>query len=387
MDAIAGTAVRRDELYKTESSVVALSTSANARPVIEKFQRQETESKDHADSVAVAAAVAAGTVASLVANGTIASGEVPAMKRDPAGAAAALAAGAEPAASAAAEADDDVSRKEWETKFLALLNTITNTSGSSPGRTQTRGFGSNVTARLIVLSRKLFESNASSGLYRQAFFAAQLLSRSAENFQAVNEVIDDIEFSTSRNSPIYSVMRGLLKSVIVEFLLVGVVITAFSIPYVIFDLSEGFLVGTHKGTTSVAAFVDSCLKLWESPLVVSVVFGILGSVVSILLRLSEFEGATHKSRQFLTMTGAMLPLVGGVFAAVTCALFASGIINFQFANSGGEHIKLGIETPYFYVVIGFLAGFSERFTRGLLGRAEPLIAGAPQADVADNNGR
>jgi len=69
---------------------------------------------------------------------------------------------------------------------------------------------------------------------------------------------------------------------------------------------------------------------------VAAIFGILGSVVSILLRLSEFEGATRRSRQFLGMTGAMLPLVGGIFACVTCALVASGIINFNFAakNSG-----------------------------------------------------
>ena len=63
---------------------------------------------------------------------------------------------------------------------------------------------------------------------------------------------------------------------------------------------------------------------------VASVFGMLGAVVSVLLRLSEFENAQRRSRQFLRMTGVVLPLVGVVFAIVTCALFASNLINFSF---------------------------------------------------------
>lgn len=117
--------------------------------------------------------------------------------------------------------------------------------------------------------------------------------------------------------------------------------------------------------------INVMLGFAMKPLIVSAVFGMLGSIVSILLRLSEFELATRRSRQFLLMTGFMLPFVGAIFASVTCALFASGIINFNFANGGQGTV--GINNPYFYVVVGFLSGFSERFTRGLLGKAESSL--------------
>src|SRR5215475_7145807 len=92
----------------------------------------------------------------------------------------------------------------------------------------------------------------------------------------------------------------------------------------------------------------------------------LGAAVSVLLRLSEFEKATRRSRHFLRMTGMMLPFVGAVFASVTCAVFQSGIVNVGAAVGNNS-------LPYFFIVIGFLSGFSERFTRGLLGAAESSL--------------
>lgn len=290
-------------------------------------------------------------------------------ERHGAAAAAAVAEGAGVAASAAAAADDEQLRKKYEEEFVSILNEViehTSISTGTGGQPKTLG-QPEVHARLVILSRKLAESGGTYASYRQAYFAAKLLRESLANVTAVNDIIDDIEFSSSKNSPIYSVMKGMSKSVFYLFSAGAVVLALFVIPY---SLSP-FTGGTMMETASKALF--TYFFLWKSPLVISILFGILGSVVSILLRLSDFEGATRKSRQFLTLTGAMLPLVGGIFAAVTCALFASGIINFQFA--GNSSAQQGIENPYFYVVIGFLSGFSERFTRGLLGTAESAVTG------------
>ena len=98
--------------------------------------------------------------------------------------------------------------------------------------------------------------------------------------------------------------------------------------------------------------------------VVAATFGMLGAVVSVLLRLSEFENAQRRSRQFLRMTGVVLPLVGVVFACVTYALFTSDLINF------GPAVE---DNTSFFIVVGFLSGFSERFTRGLLGSVEQSL--------------
>ena len=294
-------------------------------------------------------------------------------------AATAVAAGAEAVAHAAAAADEEQLRKQYEAQFITALHELTAaTSPATTTRYRSRIPGQpSAIARLINLSRKLADVTANYALYRQAYLATLLLKASPENGQAANDIIDDVEFTTSRNSPLYFVMKGQTTALVYELLLGALLLGIFAMPNVISSLLALESSAGEITTDAVYIYFD----LWTSPLVISVVFGILGSVVSILLRLSEFESAGRKSRQFLTMTGAILPLVGGIFAAVTYALFGSGIVNFQFANSAGEG-ALEIASPYFYMVVGFLSGFSERFTRGLLGKAETAVAGAHEIAAA-----
>jgi hypothetical protein len=186
------------------------------------------------------------------------------------------------------------------------------------------------------------------------------LDRIQQNAEGVNLIIDDIDFSTSRNSPIYTVMRGLIRSVI------GLCIGAVVLSGVYIFLYKWSSARTWEDVVSGPYF-----DLLQKPIIVAIVFGLLGAVVSVLLRLSEFETATRRSRQFLLMTGIMLPIVGAVFASVTCALFASKIINFSFASESNQDALW--KNSYFFIVIGFLSGFSERFTRGLLGTAENVV--------------
>ncbi|MCR6630064.1 MAG: hypothetical protein NVV74_08420 [Magnetospirillum sp.] len=103
-------------------------------------------------------------------------------------------------------------------------------------------------------------------------------------------------------------------------------------------------------------------------------------MVSALLRLSEFEEAKRRSRQYLRLTGWVLPIIGATFAGVTFAMFKSGIVNFQPGGDGGH--------TEFFMVIGFLSGFSERFTRGLLGAAETsLTAGKEGKETGKETGK
>jgi hypothetical protein len=97
----------------------------------------------------------------------------------------------------------------------------------------------------------------------------------------------------------------------------------------------------------------------------AVLFGCLGSVVSLLLRLGEFESTKGRSKAFLVLYGSTLPIVGGIFAAVLGALLDAEIINIG-------------KSTYIYVVVGFLSGFSERFTRNLLTMAEDRLSPQPQ---------
>lgn len=298
-----------------------------------------------------------------------------------------------PAAADAAgsEAPDLQATSEYQKRFLKSVSELTGARIDDQGGT---GFfrksgitQQSVVARLVNLTGRLGEFQGTEGTYRQAYFASQLLRNSkAPASETVMSILDDIEFRSSRNSPIYSVMQGLTRFILVFFMFAAV----FCISYVWFSARAA-------GVPWDQVVFGPLIQIFESPFIVAGAFGILGSMVSLLLRLSEFEGATRRSRQFLTMTGAMLPLVGGVFACVTCALFASGLINFNFASLGSARSTMGTAGTgpfnpldpavtfniYFYVVIGFLSGFSERFTRGLLGSAENTVSSTLTKQVVE----
>src|SRR5262249_7364921 len=156
-------------------------------------------------------------------------------------------------------------------------------------------------------------------LYQQAYFAAKLwkanLGRHPSIRNSVSAVIDDIEFASSRNSPIYTVMYGLITSLL--WLSFGA-LAVFTLASVVYAWSSGI---PWRDVSS------ALFNFLASPLIVASAFGMLGAAVSVLLRLSEFEHATRRSRHFLRMTGGVLPCVGVVFASITCALFESGIFN------------------------------------------------------------
>jgi hypothetical protein len=99
------------------------------------------------------------------------------------------------------------------------------------------------------------------------------------------------------------------------------------------------------------------------------VFGCFGGVVSLLLRLHDFEILEGKSRIFLRAYGGTQPLIGGIFACVLGAIVSAKIINISVGGSSDL-------STWFFIVLGFLAGFSERFTRSLLHVAEGHFGGA-----------
>jgi hypothetical protein len=96
-------------------------------------------------------------------------------------------------------------------------------------------------------------------------------------------------------------------------------------------------------------------------------FGLLGSVVSLLNRISEFEQVSTRSQTYLIYTGATSPIVGGIFAAVIAGLLQSKVITFGETDLTDNY--------WLFMVVGFLSGFSERFSGNLLRIAERRISG------------
>ena len=97
--------------------------------------------------------------------------------------------------------------------------------------------------------------------------------------------------------------------------------------------------------------------------------GAVGALVSVLSRMSgmsdKFTVDFEVGRPLLRRLGLYKPFVGSVFGVATYFLLVAGLLP---ADSSGDSL-------YFYGVIAFLAGFSERFTGVIFGNAERLVGG------------
>jgi hypothetical protein len=104
--------------------------------------------------------------------------------------------------------------------------------------------------------------------------------------------------------------------------------------------------------------------------------GTVGALVSVLSRMSSgderFTVDFEVGRPLLRRLGLYKPFVGAVFGVATYFLLAGGLLP---TSTEGDPL-------YFYGIISFLAGFSERFTGVIFGNAERLVGGQAPAEPA-----
>ncbi len=216
-----------------------------------------------------------------------------------------------------------------------------------------------LSARLAAVGRRLGDDD-DPAYYRLGLLAIGCLTGDRPNIAAAAHIVADLEFHSSRNSPIFTVMRGLMLSV------------ACSMPLILVILG-GYVM---RPDIHINQFIQA-----NSGFFLAGAFGMLGGVVSLLMRIGQFDQANRKSRQFLFLTGMSLPVVGLVIAMVVAAMFLSGIINLNFTGTADASITANGQ-PYFFIVIGFLSGFSERFATGLLDKAGNAVSGNGQPPAA-----
>lgn len=108
----------------------------------------------------------------------------------------------------------------------------------------------------------------------------------------------------------------------------------------------------------------------ERTIIGCLVAGALGAVVSVIARINSgtFALDFDVARGYTLFLGALRPVIGSIFGLLAYAMLTSGFVNvFELPAEGS------IERFYFLCVIGFAAGFSERWaqdtlTGGLSGR-------------------
>jgi hypothetical protein len=101
--------------------------------------------------------------------------------------------------------------------------------------------------------------------------------------------------------------------------------------------------------------------------VVALIAGSIGAVISVIQRITNqsFRVDYDIGRPYAFFLGGLRPMIGGALAIAVTFIFDSGILHLPTAtkNSHEEHMAL--------VVVGFLAGFSERWAQDTLATAMP----------------
>jgi hypothetical protein len=98
--------------------------------------------------------------------------------------------------------------------------------------------------------------------------------------------------------------------------------------------------------------------------------GTLGAFVSVLMRMSSnsFRVDYEVGRSTIRRLGSFRPFIGAVFGVALFFLIKSGLLN----------IVVDQDPPsdqfFFYGSLAFLAGFNERWTNVIFGKAEQTIA-------------
>jgi uncharacterized membrane protein len=102
----------------------------------------------------------------------------------------------------------------------------------------------------------------------------------------------------------------------------------------------------------------------QSSAVASAAF--LGGLVSILSRLKSFSRLGDFDHVFLFTNALFKPFIGVIFGLFAYAFWLSGLLPLDpklIANASAHQLW----------VVGFLAGFSERFTQDLISRGEGIL--------------
>jgi hypothetical protein len=98
------------------------------------------------------------------------------------------------------------------------------------------------------------------------------------------------------------------------------------------------------------------------------VAGTLGAFISVLMRMSSnsFRVDYEVGRSTIRRLGSFRPFIGAIFGMVLFFILKSGLLSVETTSDDQQF--------FYYGALAFLAGFNERFTNVILGKAESTIA-------------
>jgi hypothetical protein len=102
-------------------------------------------------------------------------------------------------------------------------------------------------------------------------------------------------------------------------------------------------------------------------LIYNLIFAFIGSMTSITLRAGSYAKIRNVDLVLLFWTAFSKPFLGVVFSVVIFCMFIIAML--------AQNLQSG-SMMYFWVVVGFLSGFSERFSTDLISQAEAAVLAA-----------
>ena len=149
------------------------------------------------------------------------------------------------------------------------------------------------------------------------------LALQAGRTKVAAHIYEEVNFGTSNATALAYVMQGVgafLAITVVLFLVSCLMLVVIDVT-VLREADLSYLFTTQSLTSK------------PMKVLIGTFFGCCGSVVSLLLRLPDFEILKDKSRTFLRAFGGTQPVIGGIFAFVLGALISAKIINISVGGS------------------------------------------------------
>ena len=139
-----------------------------------------------------------------------------------------------------------------------------------------------------------------------------------------------------------------------------------------------YFAGMVMVTAALSVFAIVFLTLsWATP-VAALIAGAVGAVVSVVQRINsgKFELETDVGG-YPCFLGGLRPLIGGAFAMVISFAFTGGLLHLPVdAGESTDHRRLAL------LVLGFFAGFSERWAQDTLTSIVPTAKPVPEPPSA-----
>jgi hypothetical protein len=178
--------------------------------------------------------------------------------------------------------------------------------------------------------------------------AALSLLSETPNITLAKRIREGIEQSVHR-SPLAAVVRGRGSPPTRVILGLGTLLYFF-IPLLI------ILLGALTG--------NDIFGIRSSPLTPVAIAGAVGSVVSIMIRIQDFESFRNSDPSLSFFTGFFKPIIGTAFALFVFMTLNSGLIPVTVRTTNSQ---------CFFMALAFVSGFSERFAKDIATRAEETI--------------